>query len=119
MQADQLAEFGKPDALSVARDFLEDRKRPAQRLHAAALPLLGVIVNGGRTRLHQPGDRGLAWSGGLLAGLQFGSRFHVSSLHGNEPNSIRLSSPVNSMKLRCGRIRTYTTIAIDVQYYEK
>jgi len=28
VQPHQLAEFGKSDALAVARDFLEDRKRP-------------------------------------------------------------------------------------------
>ena len=34
VQADQLAQFGKPDAFAVARDLFEDRKGAAERLDA-------------------------------------------------------------------------------------
>ena len=119
VQADELAEFGKPNALAVTRDFLEDRKRAPERLHAAALAVLGVVVDVGRARLHQPCDRRLAWRGGLVARLRLGSRFHGSGLHEDGPNSIRPSSAMNSMMLRSRAYASYTTIAIDVQYYEK
>ena len=105
VQADELAEFGEPDALAVTRDFLEDRKRAPERLHAAALAVLGVVVDVGRARLHQPRDRRLAWSGGLVArsSAWFAiSRNQVSTMDG--PNSISLSSPMNSMMLRCGPV---------------
>ena len=62
VQADELAEFGKTNALAVPRDLLEDRKRAAERLHAAALAVLGVVVDVGRARLHQPRNRRLAWT---------------------------------------------------------
>ena len=119
VQADQLAEFGEPNALAMPRDLLEDRKRAAERLHAAALAILGVVVDGGGARLHQPRHRRLAGGGRLLGRLQLGSRFHGSGLHGDGPNSIRPSSAMNSMMLRRGPIHHHTTIAIDVQYYEK
>ena len=45
VQADQLAQFGKPDAFAVTRDLFEDRKGAAERLHADPLPVLGVVVD--------------------------------------------------------------------------
>ena len=55
-----LLRSAKPNAFAVARDFLEDRKRAAQRLHAAARALLGLVVDVGLARWHQPCDRDLA-----------------------------------------------------------
>ena len=84
MQADQLAQFRKPDAFAVTRDLLEDREGAAERLDADPLPIIGVVVDIGLRRLHQPGDRGLAWTGRLLAGLWFGTRSHGSGLHADD-----------------------------------
>src|SRR5882724_11455528 len=83
MQADQLAEVRKADAFAVTGDFLDDRKGAAQRLHAAARALLGLVVDIGLARLHQLRDRDLAWRGLLVARLQLGARFHgISSPDG-------------------------------------
>jgi hypothetical protein len=81
VQADQLAQFRKPNALAVTRNFLEDRKGAAQRLHADALTVVGVIIDVASGRRQEPGDGGLARSGRLLIGLWFGTRSHASSLH--------------------------------------
>ena len=69
MQADQLAEVGKPDAFAVARDLLKDREGAAERLDADPLPVVGIVVDIGLRRLHQSRDGGLARTGRLLAGF--------------------------------------------------
>ncbi len=43
VQADALAQFGKPDAVAVARDLFYDREGATDRLHAAAR-LPGALV---------------------------------------------------------------------------
>src|SRR5882757_6247207 len=101
MQAHQLAEFGEPDALAVTRDFFQDRERTPERLHAAALAVLGVVVDVGLSRLHQAGDRRLAWTGRLVAGLQLGARCHgISSPHGREFYSHRPRPSMRDALLR-------------------
>ncbi len=45
MQADQLAQFGEPDAFAVTRDLFEDREGAAERLDADPLPVVGVVVD--------------------------------------------------------------------------
>ena len=45
-------------------------------LDAAALAIIGVVVDVALRGLHQPRDRGLAQACGLLGGLRFGSDFH-------------------------------------------
>src|SRR5256885_10141072 len=92
MQADQLAEFGKPDPFAMARDLLEDRKGAAERLHAAALAILGVVVDVWLARFDQPGDRGLARLSRLLARLRLGARLHESL-------------PMNRCRTLTGRLR--------------
>jgi len=49
-----LLSFGKPNALAVTRDFLKNCKRAPERLHAAALAILGVVVDVRPGRLDQP-----------------------------------------------------------------
>jgi hypothetical protein len=60
VQADQPAEIGKADAFAVPRDFFENRKCATQRLDAAALAIIGVIVDVALRGLYQPRDTGLA-----------------------------------------------------------
>jgi hypothetical protein len=44
MEAHQLAEIGKTDTLPVPRDLLENGKRPAERLYASALAIMGIAI---------------------------------------------------------------------------
>src|SRR5262249_46586577 len=74
VQADPLAQLGEADAVAVARDLLEDAEGTAERLHADALAILGVVVDIGSRCLDQPGDLGPG--GRLVGGLGLGSRSH-------------------------------------------
>src|SRR5260370_34693879 len=75
VQADALAELGEADAIVVARDLLQDRERPLQRLDAAApgcfLHLIGAGVFDGACHLmaldrlypcHCPTTSPIAWT---------------------------------------------------------
>mgnify|MGYP003694362883 CR=1 FL=1 len=96
VQAHQLAEVRKPDAFAVTRDFLENRKRAPERLHAAALrssasssmlgSLDGTSLRDRRPCAEWPACRSSsAWCAV--------SRNQLSTM--DEANSIRPSSPVN------------------------
>ena len=120
MQADQLAEVGKPDAVAVPRHLFKNCEGATERLNADPLPVVGVVVDIGLRRLHQLGDRGLARSGLLLNGLLLGTRCHESHLHATVPHSIRPSERLNSALIARAASRSqHTTISIDVQYYGK
>ena len=80
MQADPLAEFGQANAFAVTGDLFQNRKGAAERLHAAALAVLSVVVDIRLARWHEAGDRGLARGSGLFARLRLGARFHDSGL---------------------------------------
>jgi hypothetical protein len=56
VQPHQLAEIGETNAFAVTGDFLQNGKRAAQRLHAAAGALLGLVVDIGFAGRHQLGD---------------------------------------------------------------
>ena len=93
VQADQLAQFRKPDALAVTRDLLEDRKGAAERLHADPLPVVGVVVDiVVLRRLHQLGDGGLArsWPASQLVFCLVRGPTGLS-LHATKPNLLTLS----------------------------
>jgi hypothetical protein len=45
----------------MARDFLQDSERAAERLHAGALAVLGLAVNIALGRLHEFGHGGFVW----------------------------------------------------------
>ena len=87
VQADQLAEIGKPDAFAVTRDLFEDRKRAAERLHADPLPVLGVVVDIGLLGCTSRAIAVLRGACRLVAGLRLGARFHgiKSPRDGAEP----------------------------------
>jgi hypothetical protein len=60
----------------VSRDFFQDRKSAAERLDPDPLAVVGVVVDIGLQRLHQPGKRGLARRSRFLRGLWLGTRSH-------------------------------------------
>src|ERR1035438_6926763 len=119
VQSDQLAQFGKTDAFAMTGDLLEDGERATERLYSAALPILRLVIDIGLARRDQPRDRRLAWTGRLVACLHFGARFHGISLHADGVEfyqAVRARQPHHGC---LGPLSQHTTIAIDVQYYEK
>src|SRR6202035_3579115 len=100
VQADQLAQIRKPDPFAVPRDFLENGKGAAERLHADPLPVVGVVVDIARQWRYQPGDGDLARARRLLGSLWLGARSH-----GNKSPwmvaDCRLSSGERILALRC------------------
>src|SRR5262245_173184 len=75
VQADQLAQFRKPDSLAMARHFFEDREGATERLNAAgALLVVGVIVAIDFGSRDQLGYCGLARACGLFACAGLGTR---------------------------------------------
>ena len=120
MQADQLAEIGQPDAITVTRHLFEDREGAPERLNADPLPVVGIVVDVGLRRLHQLGDRGLARSGLLLNGLLSGTRCHESQ---PPRDGAALYQAIGTTEQRADSAYSldpqHTTISIDVQYYGK
>src|ERR1700722_17254456 len=79
VQANQLAQIRKPNPFAVMRDLFQDGEGAAERLHAGALPVFGVVIDIALRRRHQFCDRGPAWNGRFLGGLLFGSWSHGGS----------------------------------------
>ena len=104
VQADQLAQVGKANALAVTRDFFQDRKT---RARATARRRAGGPRRRRRwsacARLHQPCDRRLAWTGGASrsASAWFAVISRIVSPR-DGPNCIRPSSAMNSMMPAAG-----------------
>src|ERR1035437_2195014 len=110
VQADALAQFGKPDAVAVARDLFDDREGAADRLHAAArrLGALGAEVA-------ERGNAGPRWS--AARGLLFGSRGHLNCLP--LPRRIDCGRSRSRNRYFCGcdnAIGTLTISVTDRQY---
>ena len=94
VQADALGQFRKPDAVAVARDFLDDGETAADRLHAAA-------ARGLRPGRAQVADIGAAGPRRLEAGgLFFDSRGHLACLPIGSARSGGRSGSPNSAFLR-------------------
>ena len=101
VQADQLAQFGKPDAFAVTRDLFEDRKGAAERLHADPLPVVGVVVDigcGGCTSLAIAVLRGAAGFS-LVFGLV---RAATVNLHASLNSIGARSEPSDARRLDAG-----------------
>jgi hypothetical protein len=76
VQADELAELGKPDALAVARDFLKDRKCAPERLNArssASSSMVGSFDRTSRATAVLRGGAGLSLVFGLVRDFTDGS----------------------------------------------
>src|SRR5262249_31390085 len=105
---------------------LEDCKGAAERLHAAALLFLRLIVDILLHRLDQLGDISLAQAFGPVGRLLFGAWSHGSGSPCNETARFCLSLAAASFSHKSLHVGTMLgprvqsiTISIDVQYYEK
>ena len=94
VQAHTFAQVGQSDAVAVARDFLEDGKSAAERLHPDALPVAGVDI--GLRRFHQAGQD--SWRRRFSGRLQFASRSHGIVSTAYRLNSTRRSSVMSRME---------------------